>query len=182
MEYNLQDFLSKVKDYRRGAGQRYPLWAVLSMIIMSIISGAKGYREFGRFMKANQESLIECFKLKHGVPSHVTIRAILRKLDLYTLTKSFRAWMSVCAPPDSAEWLAIDGKSLSSTVTNPNDSLQNFVSVVSVFAQHSGLVYDLQAFENGKAFEPRIVRQLIRRLGLKDVVFTLDALHCQKKP
>jgi DDE_Tnp_1-associated len=182
MEYNLQDFLSKVKDYRRGAGQRYPLWAVLSMIIMSIISGAKGYREFGRFMKANQDSLIECFKLKHGVPSHVTIRAILRKLDLYTLTKSFRAWMSVCAPPDSAEWLAIDGKSLSSTVTNPNDSLQNFVSVVSVFAQHSGLVYDLQAFENGKAFEPRIVRQLIRRLGLKDAVFTLDAIHCQKKP
>ena len=182
MEYNLQDFLSKVKDYRRGAGQRYPLWAVLRMIIMSIISGAKGYREFGRFMKANQDSLIECFKLKHGVPSHVTIRAILRKLDLYTLTKSFRAWMSVCAPPDSAEWLAIDGKSLSSTVTNPHDSLQNFVSVVSVFAQHSGLVYDLQAFENGKAFEPRIVRQLIRRLGLKDAVFTLDALHCQKKP
>jgi DDE_Tnp_1-associated len=155
---------------------------VLSMIIMSIISGAKGYREFGRFMKANQDSLIECFKLKHGVPSHVTIRAILRKLDLDTLTKSFRAWMSVCASPDSTEWLAIDGKSLSSTVTNPNDSLQNFVSVVSVFAQHSGLVYDLQAFENGKAFEPRIVRQLIRRLGLKDVVFTLDALHCQKKP
>ena len=182
MEYNLQDFLSKVKDYRRGAGQRYPLWAVLSMIIMSIISGAKGYREFGRFMKANQESLIECFKLKHGVHSHVTIRAILRKLDLYTLTKSFRSWMSLCSPPDSAEWLAIDGKSLSSTVTNPNDSLQNFVSVVSVFAQHSGLVYDLQAFENGKAFEPRIVRQLIRRLGLKDAVFTLDALHCQKKP
>ena len=182
MEYNLQDFLSEVKDYRRGAGQRYPLWAVLSMIIMSIISGAKGYREFGRFMKANQDSLIECFKLKHGVPSHVTIRAILRKLDLYTLTKSFRLWMSLCSPPDSAEWLAIDGKSLSSTVTNPNDSLQNFVSVVSVFAQHSGLVYDLQAFENGKAFEPRIVRQLIRRLGLKDAVFTLDALHCQKKP
>ena len=89
--------------------------------------------------------------------------------------------MSVCSVPDSSEWLAIDGKGLSSTVTNPHDSLQNFVNVVSVFAQQSGLVYDLQAFENGKAFEPRIARQLIRRLGLKDAVFTLDALHCQKK-
>lgn len=181
MEYNLQDFLSTIKDFRRGAGQRYPLWAVLSMIIMSIISGGKGYREFARFMKSNQDSLVSCFALKHGVPSHVTIRAILRKLDLQSLTNSFRSWMSAYSQSDSSEWLAIDGKGLCSTVSNPNDSLQNFVSVVSVFAQHSGLVYDMQAFDNGKAFEPHIVRQLIERLGLKDVVFTLDALHCQKK-
>lgn len=181
MTYDLKTFLSEIKDFRRSQGQRYPLSAVLSMIVMAIISGCSGYREFARFMKANAKELVPAFSLKHGVPSHVTVREVLRQVDLDALSSTFAKWMKAHLPVEGERWLSVDGKGLGSTVCNPHDSLQNFVSVVSVFAQQSGLVHGMQAFDNGKSYEPEIVRQLIQKLGIQNVVLTLDALHCQKK-
>ncbi|MBK8923796.1 MAG: hypothetical protein IPM81_20300 [Saprospirales bacterium] len=48
-------------------------------------------------------------------------------------------------------------------------------------AQRSGLVHQMVHFESGKAYEAEAVRQLVEKLGLKGAIFTLDALHCQKK-
>lgn len=181
MTYNLLDYLRRLKEFRRKEGLRYPLAAVLSMCIMAILSGAKGYREFARFMKANKSELVLVFRLKHGVPSHVTIREILQKVDLKELTTEFAAWMSQYHASTPEQWVSVDGKALGSTVKNPHNELQNFVSVVSFFGHQSGLVYTLQDFDWGKSYEPHVVRQLIENLGLEDLILTLDAVHCQKK-
>jgi hypothetical protein len=58
---------------------------------------------------------------------------------------------------------------------------QNFVSVVSVFAHNRGQVLGLDKLENKKGSEITTVQNLIAALDIQGVVFSLDALHCQKK-
>jgi hypothetical protein len=80
-----------------------------------------------------------------------------------------------------AEKIAIDGKSINSTVSQCHDSQQNFVSLVSLFGQQSHLILQIGILENGKASEIKTVHELLNKLQINKAVFTLDALHCQKK-
>lgn len=77
--------------------------------------------------------------------------------------------------------IAIDGKSIKSTVVSSQDSHQNFVSLVSFFGQKTHLIRQVGILENKKTNEIEVVQQLFKSFQIKKVVFTLDALHCQKK-
>jgi hypothetical protein len=55
------------------------------------------------------------------------------------------------------------------------------VSLVSVFSHKRGQVLKTARLENQKRSEIPTVRALIEALDLQGVVFSLDALHCQKK-
>ena len=182
MQYNLLDFLTGFTDCRRAQGQRHSLPVFLAMVIMAIISGHQGLKGFARFMKANEAELSGTFGLKHGVPSFGTVRTLLQIVKPEELAKKFAHWMEKYLPLEAEVWLTLDGKALASTVRSPHNSLQSFVYVVSTFAQRSGLVHQMSSFESGKAYEAEAVRQMIEKLGLKGAIFTLDALHCQKKP
>ena len=78
-------------------------------------------------------------------------------------------------------WIAIDGKSLRSTINNYSSKSQNFVVIVSFFSQEFGLVLNVNRFENNKKLRnspsPRCCKGLAP-LIIK--VFTMDSLHCQK--
>jgi DDE_Tnp_1-associated len=182
MQYNLLDFLSKLKDPRRRQGVRYPLDSFVCFIILAILSGHQGLHGFTRFCKSNEEELTSVFSLPHGVPCYSTVRTLLKHVDLESLCKNFAAWMKGYLPADSEIWIALDGKALCSTVKNSNEHLQNFVYMVSSFAHHTGLVYQIATFQSSKSGEAEVVRQLITQLGLSKGIITLDALHCQKKP
>jgi hypothetical protein len=78
-------------------------------------------------------------------------------------------------------WVAADGKSIKSTLTDYSESYQNFVTTVSAFTHDSGVVLRLQVMNNKQTSEIEVVRQLIAALSGQPLVFTLDALHCQKK-
>lgn len=80
-----------------------------------------------------------------------------------------------------AEKIAIDGKSIRSTVTNCHNAQQNFVSLVSLFGHQSHLIWKVGLVENGKTCEIQSVQNLLQTLQISKAVFTLDALHCQKK-
>ena len=83
---------------------------------------------------------------------------------------------------EEEEWTSLDGKALASTVTDYASSYQNFVSLVSLFSHTRGQVLRAAKLENQKCSEIPTVRELIEALDLTGVVFSLDALHCQKKP
>ena len=180
MQYNLFEFLTSVQDPRRAQGQRYPLPALLGIIIMAILSGYQGLKGFARFARSNAEELVSTFGLKHGVPSFGTIRTMLLSLDKEDLAIKFGHWMNQYAPDGEENWIALDGKGLNSTVNNPHDSLQSFIAVVSAFGQRSGLVYGVGSFDNGKSGECEALRQVVQKLGLKGAILTMDALHTKK--
>lgn len=74
----------------------------------------------------------------------------------------------------------MDGKSLRSTCVNHDDAQQNFMGVVSIYSQHQQVVIAQQDYQNKKESEISVVQHLLETLGIREVIFTFDALHCQK--
>ena len=65
-------------------------------------------------------------------------------------------------------------------VSEPRTAYQNFVSLVSGYSHQQGIVLTVQQFESKKSSELKVVQTMLEALQLEGVVFTLDALHCQK--
>lgn len=170
-----------VKDFRSVHGRRYPLWLILLLVIMGTLSGCKSYYALEEFGARHCEAL--CDKLGLDLsrfPSDTTFRRVLQKLDFASLAQQFEQWAKEHLELEPGEAIAIDGKSIKSTVDKENADYQNFVSLVSVYCQRQGIVLATQALEHKGSSELTVVQQLIEALALQDVVVTLDALHCQK--
>ena len=180
---SLIESLKKVNDFRRKQGQKYPLWLILLIVILGLMAGHLEYRALGDFAKSQQILLKKYFHLRSlKTPSYSTIRRTMMGVDWSNLMDVFNQWSSQLAIGDEeCQWLAIDGKSLKSTVENHQNSQQNFVSIISVFCQKNGLVLHLSRIENKNKSELHQVQDIARDSGIHDRVFTLDALHCQKQ-
>lgn len=178
---NLIDYLQQVKDPRRKQGQRFTLSSFLLIIIMAMLCGKYQYREIARFCQNNESYLKKRLGIKgKHMPSHVTIRQIILTIDFRSLQKVFHEWAKTHVNIEEKEWISIDGKSINSTVSDYSTSYQNFVSMVSLFCSQKEQVLYVEKMENKKAGEAQIVEQLLDMLDLKDVIFTMDALHCKK--
>jgi hypothetical protein len=180
MDYKLFDFFSSLQDPRRGQGQRHSLENVLTIVIMAILSGHQGLRGFARFAANNAAELTEVLQLKHGVPCYQTFHAVLTGLNESILCKKFIAWMQPYHQALVDSFIAMDGKTVTSSGSGVNTVMQNFVSVVNAFGHQSNMVYGMKAFENGKTGEVQALRDLVEELGLVDKVITMDALHAKK--
>ena len=53
--------------------------------------------------------------------------------------------------------------------------------MVSLFTHKVGVVLGAQSIENKKENEGQAARELISKFSEKGIIFTMDALHCQKK-
>jgi predicted transposase YbfD/YdcC len=180
--FRLIEKLKKVKDFRQASGKRHQLWVVLLIIILGIMQSYIGYRAIGDFAKYNQALLTKYFKLPGGkVPSYSTIRRVLMELDLSELLNIFNEWAKEeYQNKEGLEWIAVDGKSLRSTVINHDDATQNFVMFASFFSQETGIVLHLEQWENKESSEIHQVQDMIRDTELTDKNFTLDALHSNR--
>jgi hypothetical protein len=148
---------------------------------MSILRGKYGYREMGRFCKLNESVLITKFGFKNNkVPSYVSIRTFILLADFGSIQQAFHKWTQDYVSIEANEWISIDGKSIRSTVSDYSNEYQNFVSLVSLFCSRREQVLHVEKLENKKDNEAKTVEELLDMLDLKDVIFTMDALHCKK--
>lgn len=177
----LHEALNTIKDNRRKQGQRYPIGSYLEMIVLAGMSGYFGINSISRFIQNNKEYFIARYNLAHGVPSQTGIFKFLRDLDYEELNEALTKWMSQYLKGED-NWISIDGKGIGSTVTNKHDSKQNYKSIVSMFSSEQNVVISSKGFESKKDHEITTARELIKQMELQGVTFTLDALHCQKKP
>lgn len=181
-ENSLIDYLQQIPDPRHPNGRRHPLWLILLLIIMGIMSGYWGYRSLGTFVERHRRVLIQTFSIRGAtVPSYSTIRRVMMHLDYQVFGDVFNLWASQYHSEVSQQWVALDGKSLRNTVTNSTRAEQNFISMVSAFSHNRGLVLGLQVMENKYESEIVVVKNLLSVLDLHNAVLTVDALHCQKK-
>ena len=176
------EFLSALPDTRRKAGRRHSQEHILLIVLMAIMSGYHVYRGIGDFIERNKADLIKYLKPSKGrLPTFYTIRRVLIGLDFEAFSKAFYEWSKQYICISEGEWLSIDGKALGGTVESLSDEYQNFVNLVSVFVSTQKMVLANAKVINSKQSEIPVVRQLIQSLDLEGNVFTIDALHCQKK-
>jgi hypothetical protein len=173
--------LKTVPDWRRGRAVQHPLWLMLLMTLLGVMSGYTSLRGLADFMLRHQAEVTEHFQLvKAKLPRYSTIRDMVSHVDGVTVVAIFMAWAKTHPLPEG-QGVALDGKALGSTVQDCYGAAQNFVNVVSACVHGRADVIGQISFENGKTSEIGAVRDLLKQLDVVGVWFTLDALHCQKK-
>ena len=173
--------LKTIPDWRRGRAVQHPLWLMLLMTLLGVMSGYTSLRGLADFMLRHQPEVTEHFGLETAkLPRYSTIRDMAQHVDVAYVVAIFMAWAATHPIPEGAG-IALDGKALGSTVQDCYGSAQNFVSVVSACVHGRADVMGQISFENGKTSEIGAVRDLLQQLDVVGVWFTMDALHCQKK-
>lgn len=178
---SLLEAFSELKDPRRAQGMRFNLSQILTMTFLAYLCGYHSYRSIMKFCISCENLLVDELGLTHGIPSYVTFRDVLSRLDEQACVAAFNIWALSYTSSSIQEALSVDGKSLRSTLREYAKSSQDFRAVVSVFGHKSGLVYQIDTYRNKKESEIAIVRNLITSLNGMGLLICGDALHCQKK-
>lgn len=174
-------FLDDLKDHRRSQGQRYELKFILLFSIMAILRNAKSYRDIARFMKKHHARLSKDFGLAwKKAPSYTTVRNIIQGTDKQGLEVCFRAYSKSLLEPveGSLVGVAVDGKVLRGSYDHFQD--KKAAQILSFFETQSELILAHEKIDV-KTNEIPVAQALIPQLELEGIVYTLDALHCQKK-
>ena len=177
----LQSQLDTLDDPRRGQGKRHRQGLVLLIVLLATISGYLGYRAMEDFLTKHQAQLLTLFQPEKGrMPSYSTVRRVLMGVDFQQFTQIYKNWIAHHLPRqrDSAgeqlDWMSVDGKSLRGTAS------PDYVHLVSIFSSFDKVVLDTGKVDK-KSNEIPLVQRMIAESGLKEVIYTMDALHCQKK-
>jgi hypothetical protein len=196
---NLIFYLNQIKDPRDPRGISHSLKNILLIVIMATMSGCLGERTKGDFVKRNKQELLKILKPpNHKLPSYQAIDRVMDKLDFDDLILIFIEWAkqfnlktlnnnlvnqnnnSEQTKEQNLEWIHLDGKAITGTMTNYATKKQRFINLVSAFSSSRKQVLGFNLVNNSKESEIPKIKELIQLLGLEGVVFTADALHCQK--
>lgn len=180
---SLLSAFTAVKDPRDPHGRRFPLPALLSLIVIALLSGCKNPTQIYNFAKAHRGLLPKLgfrppvnprLKESRGVvrtPNEDTITYVLGRLDPDAFVGAFAAWVNVVIGPKPVS-AAVDGKALCATGEH----------VLTVFAGKLRLALwqkEVGEKENEySAFCEALSELLTNYPGLK--LLTGDAMFCQK--
>lgn len=178
---SLLEILWEIEDFRRAEWRMYKLNIIILMILLWIMSGATSERAISRFIKNNEKDLIKTLRLKNNrVPSRSPIKTAIKNIDFEELSEKFYKRTNQNIDIEEWEWMWIDWKAIRWTVTESQTKMQNFVSLITVFMNDKKIPIASGKIKSKKESEIPKVKELINTLWLKWMVFTIDALHCQK--
>lgn len=181
-ETSIYEFFNEITDHRSKHGKRYPLGLILSIILLATMSGYIGQRAIEDFVTRNIIDLKKYFNFKRDtLPSRKTIFKTFKLIEFSDVVESFSKWSSKYINLSQDEWISVDGKAIGGTVKNPNNKYQEFVSMVSLFASKRKEVILSKPITGKKKSELKSFQKILKDLKIENAIFTLDALHCQKK-
>lgn len=175
--------LAHVEDKRRAQARKYELQHILLFTIMAILTGADSYRKVESFIKIHLKRLKKIFKLRwKRAPGYATLRYALHKVSTKELEQVFRVEArDIAKRADKGEelWTVnLDGK----TIQRSNDGKDAPLQLLSAFlTNHRIVLGHIDIESSDKTNEIPKFQKLIKDLGLKGVIFTMDALNTQKK-
>lgn len=177
--HSLVHYLSELEDPRHAKGIRHVQLSSLTIMVMAMLCGRTSLKGIARFARTHVQALAEVIPLpRDKAPSYSTLQRLSQQLSIEGLGRQFNRWMQQYA---QAETIAMDGKSITSTFQQKEGEKQRFTSLVSFFSHSRQLICCVGKLDNDKHSEIDLVQELIGTLRIERSVFTLDALHCQKK-
>ena len=174
--------LGEVPDPRRPQGQRYSMRHLLLFSVLATLAGATSYQKIVAFIALQRERLNAvfgaCFR---RAPAVNTLRHLFLALGGDDLEAAFRRHardLDARPAPEALRTVALDGKTLRGSFDHLTD--RKATHVLSAFASDTALVLAHQELA-GAPDEIAAVPRLMAELGLTGVLFTADALHCQRE-
>src|SRR3954463_1463664 len=170
--------LAEIRDPRRPQGQRY---SMSHLLLFSVLAGATSYQKIITFIAVQRDRLNTAFGAGfRRAPAVNTLGSLFLALDRDDLEEAFRRHareLNGAVQVTGKRTIALDGKTLRGSFDHLND--QAAAHVLSAFASDAALILAHREVA-GAPGEIAAVPTLITELGLTGVLFTADALHCQK--
>jgi predicted transposase YbfD/YdcC len=185
MSVTLLDVLVDVPDPRRAEGKRHPLPQVLLFCILANLCGAHTYKRMAAFIRRHFKLLKKHFPCDMKAPIG---KSQLRDLLASLCPKGLEAAFRIHAAALEADALvgkgidekttAVDGTALKGSAdTAKNQRMKQMLSMFGTVGRIILAHVDIDQKTN----EIPVAQELIQELGLKDRLYTFDALHCQIK-
>lgn len=174
---SLYALLQNLKDSRKPRGIRYPLVAVLVMMVMAKLCGEDTPSGIADWVKHRLEQFRDLLKLKRKqMPHHSTYRRIEAEVvDPEELEQVVNTVLAGRKFFGKQALLSIDGKVLRGTL----DETQNGTYLLAAYLPSEGLVLMEVALE-GKGCEIPGAAKLLKMVDLREKVVMGDALHTQR--
>lgn len=174
---SLLAYLQQVPDPRGAQGRRFSLAAMLAAIVCAILCGARGYSAIAQWIRTQPCQVWWLLGFHRRPPCANAFRDLLMWLPPETLEEALREWMAAVLDesPAELEAVAIDGKTLCSTLAEHGRSIQ----LLSLLDQQTGCVLS-QAAVATDTNEHKAALPLLKTLVLKGRVITADAAYCQR--
>ncbi len=173
--------LEEVADPRRRQGTRYPLAHLLLFSVLAVLAGATSYRGIVTFLAVHRDRLGHVYGVRlRRAPAVTTVRNLFLALDPKELEAAFRRHarqLGEGRPDEPHAAVALDGETLRRSFDRLHDRAA--AHVLGAFAADAALILGHQEVPDVPA-EVQAVQAMIQELGLRGVVVTVDALHCQK--
>src|SRR3954454_14647595 len=173
--------LEEIHDPRRPQGRRYSLSHLLLFSVLAVLAGATSYQKIITFIAVQRDRLNAAFGAGlRRAPAVNTLRSLFLALDRDDLEGAFRRHareLNRAVQVTGRRTIALDGKTLRGSFDHLNDRAA--AHGLSAFASDAALILAHREVA-GSPGEIAAVPTLIKELGLTGVLFTADALHCQK--
>src|SRR5512134_540228 len=180
----LRNCLMTIPDPRRAQGKLYDLPHLLLFSILAVAAGATSYRRVHQFIATHWQRLNQAFGCPwKRAPAYTSIRYALQGLNAAEVERVFRTHAAALAgePTAARPAVALDGKTLRGSLDRFKD--RKAAQVLNALAGDSQLVLGHVLIDNAdKDHEIQAAQRLIAELGLSGRLYTLDALHLQKRP
>ena len=169
--------LAEMSDKRKRRGIRYPLVAILVMMVMAKLCGEDTPSGIAEWVKQRSEQFVDILKLKRKeMPHHSTYRRIEEDVvDPEELEKVASQVLSDRKYYGKQVLLSMDGKVLCGTL----DESQKGTYLLSAYLPKEGVVL-MEIALAGKGSEIPGAVQLLKMVDLREKVVMGDALHTQR--
>lgn len=183
----IEVLINNITDPRSVHGKRYSFEGFMTAIILGIMCGKSSYRQLGDFIEHNGAFLRTHLHFKDALPKYVAVGNLLKQIGKKTSFFNNWAMERIKFDKNKKYWCSADGKALASTISNPSGVEQSLIQMVSIYCADMKSILSARTYEGKKEYEADILIEMITELKTKNVEFckniivTLDALHCQKK-
>jgi len=173
----LAEYLAEIRDPRKAKGLRHPLVAILCLVCVALMSGAKNPKAIANWWK-NRQDLGPLLKrlgfTKSYGPSKSTLYRVLSLVPIECLEAKLQQWSEdnladVPPSPGELEGVAVDGK-----------TLRGSRRLLSAFSHRLGLTLGQLAVAD-KTNEIGPTPDLLAGLIIEGRIFTMDALLTRRE-
>src|SRR5262245_64249027 len=96
---SLLHVLAEVPDPRSRHGRRHPLSAILSLAVVAMLAGAKGYQAIAQFGREKGFALAHALGFRRGkTPTKSTFSVLFRSLDVNAFEQALSRWIASRVP------------------------------------------------------------------------------------
>ena len=180
----LKNKAKTLKDTRVKKKCTYKLWDIVCVIILAVLSNCNEWEEIYYFAKTHKKWLKSFLKLTGGIPKPSTYERIMAIIDSHELNNicvefMFRLIKLPLNP--QYDFYHFDGKvdKSSGRKTNAKNEIIKNLNVLNVYSDLLSMCIDQEMIEE-KTNEITAIPDVIKRLNIKGVICTWDALNTQK--